>query len=341
MNVLEFLKEIGPAPPAPVYLFCPYKRPKARTPSFEPFLAERAVNRLVETYVDPSTKDLCFSVFYADEVDPAEIVSVAETFPFLAERRVVLVRNAEVFRSETPTEPLLRYLESPCPTTVLLLVAATVDQRLKFYKTCDKVGQIVECPELKERELRQWVESEVKATGKTIEPAAVRELIARAGTRLSDVNNALRLVTGYVGETHRVSEEDVIAACADVAEEPIWALTDAIATSNPDKAIRTLRELIDLGKNEFEIMGSVNWLLKSAYAVARDGVNSPRLSPFVAKKAAPLARKLGVDKLCGAFGLCMETEVLLRSTGVDRALALELLILKLAVPRRQSGVGRS
>ncbi|MBI5095821.1 MAG: hypothetical protein HZB26_25735 [Candidatus Hydrogenedentes bacterium] len=59
---------------------------------------------------------------------------------------------------------------------------------------------------------------------------------------------------------------------------------------------------------------------------------------IVAKKVAPLSRKLGVAKLRSAFRLCIQTELMLRSTGVDRALALELLVIRLAapMPRRKS-----
>ena len=93
MKAQEFIGEIGAAPPALVYLFCPGKTGKARFATFEPKLAERAVEGLVNTYVDPSLKDFAYTAFYADEADPADIVVEAQTLPFLAERRVVLVRG--------------------------------------------------------------------------------------------------------------------------------------------------------------------------------------------------------------------------------------------------------
>ena len=59
MNVQEFIGTLGQGSPSPVYFFCPSKPPRARNASWEPFLAERAVERFVETYVDPGMKDLC------------------------------------------------------------------------------------------------------------------------------------------------------------------------------------------------------------------------------------------------------------------------------------------
>lgn len=332
MTVQEFLASDG-APPKPVYLFCPGK--SGKNDSFEPVLAERAVDRLVSRYVDPTLRDLCYNAYYAEETDPAEVVSVAETFPFLAERRVILVHNAERYQAESSAKAVHRYLGAPAETTILILVASQIDRRSKLYKNCGTVGEVIECPELKQHEVALWINNEVRQRDKSIDPAAVREIVDRTGTRLSDVGNAVNVVCGYAGERANIMREDVVRACADVAEEEVWALTDAISQSDTGRAIEVLRAIIDLGKSEFEIVATINWLLKTAYTVALGGKAEQRLNPYVAKKARPLADKLGLGKFSAAFALLMETEVMFRTTGVDRALALELLVVKLAAPVRR------
>lgn len=207
-----------------------------------------------------------------------------------------------------------------------------MDRRSKFYKACEKSGAIVECAELEGHELALWIHEEARALGKSVDPNAVEEIMTRSGGRLSDVGNAIALVSGFVGEAEVIREEDVRAACSDVAEEEVWKLTDAIAASNTHEAIRVLRQMMDLGKSEFEILGLVLWLLKCAYAVAVGNRPEFRVSPYQARKVAPLAAKFGVEKLRDAFSLCMDTDVLFRSTGVDRSLVLELLVIKLSVP---------
>jgi DNA polymerase-3 subunit delta len=337
VKVQELIPEIGKAPPGLVYLFCPFKGPRAKTATFEPLLADRAVERLVATYVDPSVRDLTYGVFFADETDPADIVMEARTLPFLAERRVLLVRNAEWYNSDAAAGPLLEYLKSPCDTAMLLLIASQVDKRTKFYRACEQAGAVVECPELTDREVWERIREETEARGKAIDQGAVEELARRAGTRLSDVLNAVNLVHGYVGDATSIREEDVIAACADVAEEVVWTLTDAIASSQMGAALGSLHKLIDMGKHGDELLGTINWLLKSAYAVALGGPAAAALSPFVVRKVAPLAKRLGIGKLRDAFVLCTDTHFMTRTTGVDSTLALELLVIKLAAPRRQPG----
>ncbi len=335
MNVEEFLKSFDTIAPAPVYLFCPFKAPNAKASTFEPILAQRAVDKVIARYVEPSMRDLGFAAYYADETDTSEIVSMASTLPFLTERRVVLVNHAHRLESEAAVKPMLAYLANPCETTLLLLVAHQIDRRSKFFKACQNAGAVVECPELKGAQIAAWIRDEMKARSKTIEPRALDLLMHRAGAHLSDVNNAVSLVCDYVGATvSAIREEDVRAACADVAEDEIWALTDAIAQSNTSEAICVLRELMGMGMKEVEIMGAINWLLKTAYALTTSG-GSSKVNPYVAQKIGSLAEKIGPEKMPLTFRLSMDTELMLRSTGVIPALALELLVIKLAALARR------
>ncbi len=334
MQVHDLLDAAPPSQPAPVYLFGPGKsNPRARESTFEPYLAERAVKRLIEAYVDPDNRDFAFSSFHGDEISAEHVVGEAQTRPFLAERRVILVRNVERFAAETTGGTLTSYLEDPSEFTVLLLIANKLDKRTKFFKACEKSGTIVECPMLDQRTAIAWVRTEAKARGVNVDANAASELVGRTGTHLSDVNNALTLVIDFIGaDANQISEGDVIAACADVAEEQIWTLTDAIAGSNTGLAVEALRNLTDLGKHPDEIVGTINWLLKSAYQVC-DPTLSASVSRFVANKVRPLADKLGSRKLEDGFVLCTDTQFMMRETGVDAALALDLLVVKLSMPR--------
>lgn len=338
MNVRAFLKELGESPPASVVLLCPGKAPFGKD-EFEPFLANQALDALHQRYVDPDMEDLVFSAVYADETPPGEIVNEAQTLPFLAERRVLFVRKAEHYNTMSGGKgsallPLLEYLENPLESTLLVLVATRLDKRKRFYKMCAQNGLVVECPQLDDRELAAWVRDAMKRLGKQAGGPAVGELISRAGGNLSDVNNAVELVASYAGDDAVITEDHVVEACADVAEETVWALNDAIAASEPKDALRILHQLFHMGKHPEELMGTINWLLESAYKACPESQLSVQ-SRFVQEKVAPLSRKLGFKKMKDAFALCDDTHFMMRSTGVDPALALELLVIKLSAPRRR------
>ena len=63
MNAQELLEKIDDAPLGPLYLFCPGKAQRAKNPTFEPLLVDRAVNAIIEKSVDPANKDLAFAAY--------------------------------------------------------------------------------------------------------------------------------------------------------------------------------------------------------------------------------------------------------------------------------------
>lgn len=333
VNVQDLIQKVDQISLPPVVLFCPYKAQKAREPSFEPFLAEEAVDKIVNAAIDPSMRDLAYSSFYADETPPAEVVLEAQTLPFLAERRVIVVRNAQRYNFESQAGPVWHYIEHASESSLLLLIASQIDRRTKFFKLCGKHGLVVECPMLRETEADAWLRERAQQAGKNIAPPAAAELIRRAGLHLSDINNALNIAVAYVGTEPLIREQDVVKSCADVAEEEVWTLTDAIAMSQPATALASLRKLIDMGKHQDELIGAINWVLKSAYQAAAPG--APSISPFVSRKVQGLVNKLGIKKLRDALILVNDTHFMMRSTGVDENLALELLVVKLAAPRQK------
>lgn len=332
MHIREFIDQIGNKELPPVILFAPGKAPFGRE-SWDAFLVEQAVDRIVATCIPEGMHDLVYSVFYADETPIPTVLDEARTMSLLGDRRIILVRGAERYDKMSGgkgsmLEPLIAYIKKPSESTVLMLVASQVDGRKTFYKSFKDNGLVVDCPQLTDAELERWVREALRERQKSIDDTALQEVLRRAGSCLSDVNNAVNLVATYVGAAQRIRMEDVTAACTDVAEESVWNMTDAIAVSSPEKALRALRQIMDYGKSPDEIMGTIQWLFESAYRVANDTARG--MKPFVRNKVAPLAHKFPEGKLKDAMRAITETHFLLRSTGVDRTLALELLVIKLS-----------
>ncbi len=335
VNVQRFIQNIGKDAPPPIILFTGGKAPFGKE-AFEPYLADVAIDKMIAAHVEPDTRDLALTIAYADETEPGELAEDARTLPFLVEKRVILLRNADVFANISKEKmktvaPLLDCLESPSETTVLMMVAPGADRRKRFFKLCEKNGVVVECPQLDDRALGTWIRDQVAERNLSISSGAVAALIDRVGGRLADMLNAINLVVNFASGTS-VTEADVESACADVAEATVWALTDAIAQSNTKDALEALHELLAMNKSFEELMGMINWLLETAYRTHPDTLPAPP-KPFVKDKVMPLAQKFGVSDLKAALALCTRTHFSLRTTGADQHLLLEILVVKLAAPR--------
>jgi len=98
----------------------------------EPFLAERAGRRVMEKAVDPAMKDFNLNIYYGGDCKGTEILDTAQTLPMFAQRRVVVVRQADKLPADTQ-EGLLPYLADPCKETCLLFIAAKPDMRRRFF----------------------------------------------------------------------------------------------------------------------------------------------------------------------------------------------------------------
>ncbi|HOV60784.1 MAG TPA: DNA polymerase III subunit delta [Candidatus Hydrogenedentes bacterium] len=331
--VESFLKQARDQVP-PVILFAPAAKPPFGKGDWEPRLVEEALRFLRETRSDPVQPDLTHTVFYADETSPSTIAEAARTLPFLASRQVILVRHAEYLFSlrddaQSPLVPLLEYLCQPDPATTLVLVSAKVDRRRKLFREIERCGAVVESPQLTDAAMTRRVQDEAARAGKRIDAETIRELLERVGNRLDDVLNALNLAVNFVGTAEVITSRDVLAACADLAEETVWGLTDAIAAGDIGGAVRSLRQLQDLNKAPEEILGTIQWLLESAYR-AHPQTRPALEKQFVRKKVEPMAMAFGPDLLRRAMARCTRAQFELRQSGSDPELMLELLVIQLA-----------
>jgi DNA polymerase-3 subunit delta len=337
-----FLKHLSPKEVSPVYLFF----------GDEPFLMERALDKLIELVVDPQLKDLAYSAFDADSTDQKTICSEARTVPFLAARRLVVVRKAHLLQLRSKKAPVALYLQEPCPTTCLVLVAAqtggskksknrkrTGASEGKLVSLVTQHGVAVSFPAFKKpSEVVTWIQQEVSRLGKTMVPRAAAELQQLSGKNLSEVNNELQKVVAYVGGKNRIELDDVVAAVTDVHHETTYALADALADQDVAKALDIFDNLFRDGEHVLRILWGIHWQLDRLYA-ARMMVEKEEKPEHVAAKLKIFpsyrrrffaqVRRFTPERLRELHHEMVSAELRLKSTSVDEKLLLELLIVRM------------
>ena len=107
----------------------------------ESYLRSQYRNRLTNALIDPADT-MNLSRFEGKGIHPEEIIDLAETLPFFAPRRVILVENSEFFK--TKCDRLADYLPSMPDTTCLIFVETAVDKRNRLFKTVKDRGRAVE-----------------------------------------------------------------------------------------------------------------------------------------------------------------------------------------------------
>jgi DNA polymerase-3 subunit delta len=108
----------------------------------ETFIIDEALEKLRAKVLVDGLSDFNLNIFYAGDASVESICDAVETFPMMAQRRLVIVKQAEDF-SAKELERLSVLLENPVDTTVLVCIASKVDMRKKFFKSFETKGVIV------------------------------------------------------------------------------------------------------------------------------------------------------------------------------------------------------
>ena len=130
-------------------------------------------------------------VLYGRDVTIEDVVANAKRFPMMAEKTVIIVKEAQDL-SRT-IEKLASYVENVQPTTVLVInyKYKTLDKRKKLCKIASKVGVVFESKKLYENQVSDWIRKVLNGKGFQMEPKAAQMLVEFLGTDLSKISNEL------------------------------------------------------------------------------------------------------------------------------------------------------
>lgn len=185
--------------------------------------------------------------FNLDELDgasleePGQLISSAQTMPFCADFRLVIVNGAGEL-AKPVSEAVVSYLADPNPQCVLCLVAEKLAKNTRLYKAIAKVGphSVIDCAPLKRWELPPYVVKLAQKRGLSMDNAAAQELVERVGESTVALDNQIATLAQLVGDAGRITLADVEANVAQIAEVSPWAFADAVCERNAPRAIEML-----------------------------------------------------------------------------------------------------
>ena len=146
-------------------------------------------------------------VLYGRDVSIDDIVGNAKRYPMMAERQVVIVKEAQDL-SRT-IEKLVSYAENPQPTTVLVVnyKYKKLDKRKALYKAINKIGVVYESKKLYENQVAEWIRRVLSPKGYSISPKAAQMLVEFLGTNLSKINNELEKLQLIIPKEQQITPE--------------------------------------------------------------------------------------------------------------------------------------
>lgn len=204
----------------------------------EPYYPDLVCDEIIKYALTESERDFNQTVFYGLDTDAGTVASECRSYPMMAERRLVVLKEAQSMKT---LEDLATYASEPMESTVLVILmhGASADKRRALYKNVQKKGVVLVSDALRDYEMPQWITSFYKSRGLDIEPAAAALLAEYAGTDMSRIMLETEKMQKNLPEgTVRVNAADIEKNVGISRQFSIFELTKALSYMKAEKALK-------------------------------------------------------------------------------------------------------
>lgn len=276
-----------------------------------------------------------YHYFEGKDVSVGEVIDLAETMPFLAQRRVIVLENSGLFARGG--EQLAEYLASPAETAFFVFVEPTADKRSRLYKAVTAKGRAVEFKTQDETVLKRWILGFLKKENKNITERELNLFLEKTGTNMENIRGELEKLLCYCMDRDVISAQDIEAVCTKQVSNQIFDMINALALKQQKKAMDLYYDLLTLKEppmrilylitRQFNMLLQVKELKNKGYDANTIG-EKVGLAGFIAKKYVAQAAKFKEADLRTALKDCVETEEAVKTGRMNDVMSVELLIVK-------------
>ena len=203
----------------------------------EPYYPEMLCGAIIENCLKEWEKDFNETICFGADADAETVITAARRFPMMAERQLVVVKEAQQMKS---LEELAVYCQNPLESTVLVILmhGASADKRKALYKSVLKTGVVVESLPLRDYELPQWIQAYYKDRGLNIHPEAAALLAESAGTDLGKIAvETEKLLKNLPEGSKEISVADIEKNVGISRQFSVFELTKALSFRENAKAL--------------------------------------------------------------------------------------------------------
>jgi DNA polymerase-3 subunit delta len=314
--------------PQPLYLLLGTER----------FLRDTAARAITEAALHGTLlREFNESSFNLQRDSVHSAIAAAEQLPMMSERRVVRIRDFGRLR-ESDEETLIRYLNNPAPSTVMIFIADDLDKRRKATKSLLDNCVVVDFPTLKDAEAKAWARTRLKELKTSADDAVLSEIIGLVGTDVQTLFSEIDKLASAVADTGRIVPEVVDELIGRSRELSNFELGDHLLANNRKRALETLHRLLDDGAEPVMLIGLIagnfHRLALAKSLLAKGGreevFRNISLPPF--KRDAYIANLQRNDaaKIAHGLQLTAAADLAIKTSQATPRLQLELLVCELS-----------
>lgn len=309
----------------------------------EPHFIDLLTAGLEAHAVDPAMKDFNQSIFYGKDSEISDILDAARRFPMMADRQLVLVKEAQdlaAWRRKDDLARLEAYAENPVPTTVLVFAfkGKKADSRLKAVKLMSRNGVLFLSEKVKDWKLAEWMGNYVRDEGLQIDPQSATLLADHLGNDLKKVVNEINKLKILLPAGSTITPDNIEQHIGISKDFNVFELQNALASKDIGRANRIVNYFEANPKDHpvAMILPVLNGFFSKlfVYHGLRDknpasAAREMKCAPFAVKQYAAAARHYNMAKTGRIFGYLREADR--KSKGQQNATTTHGMLLREAV----------
>ena len=212
----------------------------------EPYFIDIVSDYIENNLLQEDQKGFDQLVLYGQDVTVPAIIDYARRFPMIAERQVIIIKEAQKLKATI--DQLVPYVENPTPSTVLVFCYKyeKLDARKKLTKTLEKhKACVLVSDKLKEYQIASWLPDVVKKKHLLIQPKAIQMLVDFLGNDLSRIQNEIDKLALIIAKNSEITP-DVIEQNIGISKDfNNYELKSAFATKDEIKVMRIIKHFGD------------------------------------------------------------------------------------------------
>ncbi|GAB4162986.1 MAG: DNA polymerase III subunit delta [Winogradskyella sp.] len=293
----------------------------------EPYYIDKISDFIEANVLDEAEKGFNQMVLYGRDVSVDDIVSNAKRYPMMAERQVVIVKEAQDLSRSI--EKLSTYAENPQPTTVLVInyKYKKIDKRKALYKAINKNGSVVfESKKLYDNQVPDWIRRVLKGQGYDITLKAAQMLVEFLGADLSKINNELNKLKIVLPKGTQITPEHIEENIGISKDFNNFELRKAVGERNIVKAHQIAKYFADNPKDNpmvmtvallFSFFSQLLHLHGMSDKNPRSVASALRINPYFVNEYLTAARNYPMKKVSAVVALLREFDVKSKGVGAN------------------------
>lgn len=312
----------------------------------ESYNIDNCIKLLVKSYVDSNLIDLNYIKYESVNDNIDEFIEAITTYPFMAERKVVVVENSDFLTSSSSNklleDKLLELYKSIDSTIIVFIIKnKKPDMRKKLVKSLKKDSCLYEVSKLKEGELTNYIIDKFKKSNITINSANASYIAMNCGylekesfVNLLDVNNEIKKLLSYCYKSKNVSKFDIDKLLIKSMDSNIFKLIDLICDRRKKEAKIMLDDMIIKGAAEQYIIYMIvrqirqvhyYHVLKQQGHSLTDIMSIMKIPRFIAVKLSSISDKINIKKVENLLEISIDIERKIKTGLMDKTYGLDIL----------------